>query len=87
MKTPLQVATISAACLLLGACSTSYPVVAHTSRGDILTGKAVASLTDGSFDVTDKKGLHCHGKYDQYSMQRTLTVYVSCSNSLLKNYF
>lgn len=68
------------ACSLVCACSVTFPVKGTTDKGEIFTGEAVASLSEGVFNITSNNGISCNGTYDQLSTEPTIKVYVKCSD-------
>ena len=81
MKKILSLLLMSA--LLSGCASIQVPAEAVARKGgksEVFTGVIKASLTEGVFELTSKKGTTCHGTYDQFSMEVTLLAYVTCSD-------
>lgn len=60
-------------------CDVTQPVVVIDSNGQVLRGTATASLSGGSFDVSDGK-LSCGGSYNSMSMEPTITMQARCSD-------
>jgi hypothetical protein len=60
-------------------CATTVPVAVITHDGHILRGENTASLSSGTFSVTDGK-LSCTGSYDPLNESRTITMTVSCND-------
>lgn len=67
------------ALLGLAACSYSWPVAVIGQRGDVLTGTANATLSEGTFSVSNGK-LSCTGAYDPLDMSVTLNFTALCSD-------
>lgn len=65
--------------LLLAGCATTVPVAVIGQDGRILTGTNTASLSGGSFSVTDGK-LTCSGSYDPFQQSQTISMPVLCSD-------
>jgi hypothetical protein len=61
------------------ACSITVPVVLIASGGTILRGTATASLSGGSFTVTDGV-LTCAGSYDPLNADTTISMPTFCSD-------
>ena len=64
---------------LVGGCSITEPVAVIEPNGHTLRGTATATLSGGSFQVTDGK-LTCTGTYDSWDMSDTITMPVLCSD-------
>jgi hypothetical protein len=64
---------------LLSACAITEPVVVIGKDGQTLKGTATASMSGGSFNVTDGH-LSCGGSYDSMSTSVTITMQVLCSD-------
>lgn len=60
-------------------CTNTQPVVVIGLNGQVLKGTATASLSGGSFSVTDGK-LTCGGSYDSLSLEPTITMQTLCSD-------
>lgn len=63
----------------LGACAIEQPVAVIGDRGDVLTGIVHADLAVGRFDVSNE-ALNCTGRYNQMSMERTISFTLTCSD-------
>ena len=61
----------------LPACSVTEPVVVIGDNGQTLRGSATATMSGGSFNVTDDK-LTCAGSYNSLSMEPTITMQTLC---------
>jgi hypothetical protein len=70
--------TIVVTCFLAG-CTVTEPVAIITKNGQILRGTATASLSGGSFIVTDGP-LSCSGTYDSMTGSTTISMKVLCSD-------
>lgn len=70
---------VLSAALLLGGCSTTWPVVVISKDGHTLKGTATASLSGGEFHATDGK-LTCGGTYDALSQSLTINAKVTCND-------
>jgi hypothetical protein len=64
---------------LLSGCATTVPVAVIGEDGRILTGSNTASMTAGTFSVTDGK-LTCSGSYDPWQQSATISMPVLCSD-------
>jgi hypothetical protein len=60
-------------------CATTVPVAVILHDGHILRGENSASLSSGTFSVTDGK-LSCAGSYDPLNESQTITVTVTCND-------
>jgi hypothetical protein len=73
----------AAFCLLaaavVGGCAITEPVVVIDKNGEILRGTTTASLSGGSFNVTDGK-LSYGGNYDALDTSPTISMPVLCSD-------
>lgn len=65
--------------VLLTGCTTTVPVAVIGPGGLLLRGTATASISGGSFQVTDGK-LTCAGTYDSLDMSTTITMAVHCND-------
>ncbi len=74
----VKFAALACACALSG-CATTIPVAVITRDGRILRGENHASLTSGSFMVTDGK-LTCTGSYNPLNTSHTITVSLVCND-------
>lgn len=63
----------------MAACSSSWPVAVIGQHGDVLTGSATASLSVGTFAVSNGK-LSCTGAYDPLDLSVTLNFTVLCTD-------
>lgn len=71
---------VVAACLAISGCTMRYPANAKASDGSYLEGEAIASLSEGRFNVRSDSGLSCSGEYDPLNTARVVTFLVSCSD-------
>jgi hypothetical protein len=65
--------------VFLTSCTVTGPVAVIGHDGKILRGTYTASLSGGSFQVTDGK-LTCAGSYDSMDTSSTITMPVHCSD-------
>jgi hypothetical protein len=65
--------------VLCSACTVTQPVAVIGMNGQTLRGTTTASLSGGSFTVTDGK-LTCGGSYNSLSLEQTITMPVLCSD-------
>jgi hypothetical protein len=65
--------------LIAAGCSVTLPVVVIGKDGKILRGTTTASLSGGSFNVTDGS-LSCGGDYDALDTSPTISIPVLCSD-------
>ena len=65
--------------LLVAACTVTEPVVVIGKNGEILRGTTTASLSGGSFYVSDGK-LTCGGSYNSMDTSPTISMPVTCSD-------
>jgi len=65
------------AILMLSACSTTVPVAVIGEDGRVLKGTSSASLSEGTFTVSDGK-LTCGGSYDPLQDSATISMPVTC---------
>jgi hypothetical protein len=82
MRSPRFSATASftfALMALLSACAITQPVAVIDQKGHIMRGTATASLTGGSFQVTNGKDT-CAGSYDSLDESTTISMPVLCSD-------
>lgn len=68
-----------AALTMLCACSVTIPVLVVPDKGAPLRGTSTASLSGGSFEVTDGK-LVCKGDYDALDRSVTITLKAECND-------
>ena len=61
------------------ACEVSGPVIVYGENGQILRGSYTATLSSGTFSVTDRR-LKCSGTYDQWDTSTTISMAVKCSD-------
>jgi hypothetical protein len=72
-----RLAAICIAMLLIG-CSVTVPVAVIGQHGEIMRGTSTASLSGGSFSVTDGK-VTCSGSYNALNESQTITIPVLCT--------
>lgn len=67
------------ACALCAACSVTEPVVVIEQNGRVLKGTVTATMSGGSFSVSDGD-LECGGSYDSLDTSPTISMPVLCSD-------
>jgi hypothetical protein len=75
----MRVAFCLLAAVVVGGCAITEPVVVIDKTGRTLRGTTTASLSGGSFNVTDGK-LSCGGDYDALDTSSTISMPVLCSD-------
>jgi hypothetical protein len=61
------------------ACGVTGPVTVLSENGQTLRGRYTATLSSGTFSVTDGK-LTCLGSFDPSAMSTTISIAVKCSD-------
>jgi|SaaInlV_200m_DNA_5_1039737.scaffolds.fasta_scaffold11033_2 hypothetical protein len=65
----------------ISACSSRTGILVEVSDGTKpLIGEAVATLSSGTFEVSNLDGYSCNGTYDQWSESKMLKVKVKCND-------
>ena len=65
--------------VFMSGCATTIPVAVIGQDGRVLTGTNTASLSEGSFTVSDGK-LTCSGSYDPLQQSKTISMPIICSD-------
>lgn len=72
-------AIVGSTALLIIGCTITQPVAVISKNGQILRGTATATMSGGSFQVTDGR-LTCAGSYDALDDSLTISMPTTCSD-------
>lgn len=67
--------------LPLSACgSITVPASGTTSTGELFYGQAIATMSAGTFQVTNAQNVICSGNYDQFSKAKEFDIPFKCTD-------